>query len=74
MFLLDVSIFTSDEGKEQKNRFLNYFSRMLRKFEEEKFEIHKLIQFLITRILKEWKSYKPLLKIFRKSNYLTGTF
>ena len=74
IFLLDVSSFTSDEEKEGKNKFFNYFWRMLLKFEEKKFEIHELSQLLITWIPKELKSYKPLLKIFQKSNYLAGTF
>ena len=74
IFLLDGSIFTSDEEKEGQNEFFNYIWRMLLKSEEEKFEIHKLSQLSITWILKELKSYKPLLKTFQKSNYLTGTF
>ena len=41
---------------------------------KKKIEIHKLSQLLITCILKEFKSCKPLLKIFQKSNHLTGTF
>ena len=41
---------------------------------KKKFEIHKLSQLSITWILKEFKSYKPLLKTFQESNYLTGTF
>ena len=64
IFLLFVSIFTTDEVKEGKNQFFNYFWRMLLKFEEKKFEIHKLNQLLITWLLKELKSYKPLLKTF----------
>ena len=49
-FLLFVSIFTTDEVKEGKNQFFNYFWRMLLKFEEKKLKIHKLNQLLITWI------------------------
>ena len=72
--LLDVSIFTSDEEKKGKNQFFNYFWRMLLKFEGKNFEIYKPSQLLITWILRELKSYKPLLKIFLKSNDFTVTF
>ena len=74
-FLLDGCIFTTDEEKERKNQFFNYFWKMLLKFEEKKLRIEKLSQFSITWILKKLRSmYKPLLKTFQKSNYLTGTF
>ena len=73
-FIIDVSIFNTNEEKEGKNQFFNYFWRMLLKFEEKKFEIQKLSQLLITWILRELKSCKPWLKIFQKSNYLTDIF
>ena len=41
---------------------------MFLKFEEKKMETHKLSN------SKNWSPYKPLLKTFQKSNYLTGTF
>ena len=50
IFLLDGSILTSDEEKEEKIQFFNYFWRMLLKFEEKKLKIHKLNQLLITWI------------------------
>ena len=40
-FYVDAPIFTSDEEREGgKNQVVNYFCRMLLKFEEKKFKIH----------------------------------
>ena len=61
-FLLDGSIFTSDEEKEEKNQFLNCFWRILIKFEEKNLEIHKLSSLSINWILKKLKSIKTLVK------------
>ena len=59
-FLLDVSIFTTDEEKEGKNQFFNYFWRAQFKFEEKNLEIHKLSWLLMTWIFKKLNSIQTL--------------
>ena len=61
-FIIDVSIFNTNEEKEGKNQFFNYFWRMLLKFEEKNLEIHKLSWLSITWILKKLKSIQTLVK------------
>ena len=61
-FIIDVSIFNTNEEKEGKNQFFNYFWRMLLKFEEKNLEIHKLSWLLITWILKKLNSIQTLVE------------
>ena len=89
-FIIDVSIFNTNEEKEGKNQFFNYFWRMLLKFEEKNLEIHKLSWLLITWILKKLNSIQTLVenipeiklshhwyllsKTYKKSHSKTRTF
>ena len=62
IFLLDAFIFNTDEEKEIKNQFFNYFWRMLLKFEDKNLEIHKLSWLSITWILKKLSSIQTLVE------------
>ena len=61
-FIIDVSIFTTNEEKEGKNQFFNYFWRTLLKLEKKNLKIHKLIWLLTTWILKKLNSIQTLVE------------